>query len=60
MHEMIEIDADNQGLFYSNYKTNNRSVPIIFKADNLQNTMDQMIIKKTDYSFDVKFLWKYN
>ncbi len=53
MHEIIEVDADNQGLFYSNLRTNNRSVPIIFKSESLQNNLDQMIIKKTDYSFDV-------
>ncbi len=59
MHELIEVDADNQGMFYSNFKTNNRSVPIIFKSDNLQNNMDEMFIKKSEYSFDVQFLFKH-
>jgi hypothetical protein len=47
MNEIVEFDADNQGLFYSNLKTNNRSVPIIFKVASLQKTLDQVKSKLT-------------
>ena len=53
MHEVIKIDSDQNTVTYTNLKTKVYNVPIIWKNNICQNTFDQFVLTKSDYSIEV-------
>jgi hypothetical protein len=50
---VIKVDGDQKTLTYTNLKTKVSNVPIIWKNNICQNTFDQFVLTKSDYTIEV-------
>ena len=53
MHETIKVDADQNSFLYTNLKTKNYNVPVVWKNNLVVNTFDQFTLTKNDWTIEV-------